>query len=123
MENYVLAEMFNLSMDTVNVCNVYGHKPTKCRSNMTFRRSGNGRMNDNKSQQSLVCYNCNEKGHIAKHCEKRNEKIVDPEKKIDINEEKEKMKIPWINKYEVKVEEMTEDGFAPAMDVDPSFEN
>lgn len=45
-------------------------------------------MNGNRSQKSLICYSCNETGHTTKYYEKRNEKSIDPENKIDINEEK-----------------------------------
>lgn len=75
-------------------------------------------MHKRRPQQGLVCYNCNRIGHIAKNCRGRNEKSTGLKNKIDLGEEKGKVK-----KVNECVKINTEDGSTPIMGVDSSFKN
>lgn len=79
--------------------------------------SGNG------LQQGLNCYNYNKQGHIARFYGGNNEKTIVLVKKIDINEEKEKMNITWVKKSDEKVEQKIKDGSTPICGTDFSSNN
>lgn len=59
-------------------------EPKKCRNN---------KMSGGKLQRGLICHNCNKMGNIAKKFKNIIEKSNSLERKIDINNEKEKMKM------------------------------
>lgn len=80
-------------------------------------------MNESGPQQNLVCYNCNKMGHIAKCYRKKKKKTNDPKRKIDINEEKGKMKMTWEKRSKDKFGEKIEDGPAPIVGDEPSSRN
>lgn len=97
-------------------CKTYGHKFIKCKTNKNF---GNIRMNDRKPQKGLICHNCNNMGHIARNYKSKIERFNGPKRKIDLNKEKEKMKMKWV-KSNVETNEKIMDGYAPFVGVDPS---
>lgn len=80
-------------------------------------------MNGSEPQRDLAFYNCNRMEQIVKNYRSKIEKSNDPKKKIDTNEEKEKMKMIWVNKSNDKAKEKIEDGSTPYVGVDPSSNN
>lgn len=74
-------------------------------------------------KQCSTCYNYNKFGHIARFYRGKNEKTFGSIKNIDVNEEKEKMKMTLVKKLDEKMEEKSEDGCAPTYGADSSSRN